>query len=260
MGRVEPAPPPPATQTAAPAGPAAETPEERRARRRRGGAADAVYVPWIPPPYIRSTGWFLSRMVLKRWFDLRFEGREHIPKKGPALIISNHPSYIDPFLVGQGAPSRWITWMAWEEAFGWSGVGTIVRGMGALPVNIERPSPSTIKSALGVLAEGRLLGMFFEGHRSMGFDLDPPKRGGARLALMAGVPVLPVSVAGCRKLWPRDRAWPAPGRVVITYHPPVDPALVLPGSPAKAREEKLTQLLVDAIRSKLPPDGHHQRR
>lgn len=239
-----------AAPTAAPAQPAARAPRARKARADDGVPQHDALVSGI--------GWFTTRLLIRRWFGLSFVNRHHIPKTGPALIIPNHPCYLDPFIVGL-ATRRWITWMAWEEAFSWPGLGTLVRRFGALPVNLEKPAPSTFKTSVATLRAGHLLGMFFEGQRSRGYDLDPPKRGGARLALMAGCPVVPVSVAGARRLWPLDKPLPVrPGAVTIRYHAPIDPASVLPGAPRAEREEKLTNLIADAIRSGLPPEGRHR--
>lgn len=222
--------------------------------------AEEPLVPPLPSPWIASPARAACRIWFKRWFELDLVGQRHIPARGPAIIIPNHPTYVDPWLVGLGT-RRWITWMAWEDAFRWPVFGAVIRSMGAFPVNLDRPRPSTIKAAVRVLGQGRLLGLFFEGGRTAGADpLDPPRRGGARLALMAGVPVIPVSISGARRLWPRDRLVPGQGKVVIRYHPPIDPSAVLPGEPGRAREERLTELVCAAIRSALPADGRPRRR
>ncbi|MCO5172544.1 MAG: 1-acyl-sn-glycerol-3-phosphate acyltransferase [Planctomycetes bacterium] len=224
------------------------------ARRRLARLAEDP-VPPIPPRWVASPARAASRLLLKRYFDLELVGREHLPRGGPAIVIPNHPTYVDPWLVGLGT-TRWITWMAWEDAFTWPVVGAFIRSMGAFPVNVERPQPSTIKAAVRVLEQGRALGVFFEGGRTKGPDvIDPPRRGGPRLALLAGAPVIPVSIAGARRLWPSGRPLPSQGKVVVRYHPPIDPRAVLPGAPARAREERLTELVSQAIRAGLPRDG-----
>lgn len=215
-------------------------------------------VPRVPPRWVAAPARAASRLSLRLLFDVEHEGKEHIPRAGPGIIIGNHPTYADPWLVGL-ATRRWITWMAWEDAFGWPVVGPFIRAMGAFPVNVERPQPSTIKAALQVLGEGRLLGVFPEGGRSQGFDLDPPRRGAPRIALLAGVPVVPVSISGARRAWPRERPLPGRGKVVVRFHEPIDARAVLPDAPSRAREERLTELVVAAIRSGLTPDGRARR-
>lgn len=217
--------------------------------------AEDLPVPPVPTPWVANPARAACRIWLKRWFELEHVGRQHLPRHGPAIVIPNHPTYVDPWMVGLGT-SRWITWMAWEDAFRWPLVGAFIRSMGAFPVNLDRPQPSTIKAAVRVLEQQRLLGVFFEGGRTSEQSLlDPPRRGGARLALMAGVPVIPVSISGARRLWPRERPLPRQGKVVVRFHPPIDPGAVLPGEPGRVREERLTELIVAAIRSGLPADG-----
>ncbi len=206
----------------------------------------------MPPARVQSFTRGCVRLLAKRYFGLRLEGRHHVPSAGPALIVPNHPTYVDPFLVGFGTP-RFVTWMAWQEAFRWPAVGAAIRALGAFPVDLERPRPSTIKGALQLLRAGRLLGIFFEGGRTAGPDLlDAPKRGAARIALLAGVPVVPVSVAGARALWPRGRHLPRPGKVVVRFHPPLDPRATA-GASTREREERLTEAIVAAIRAGLRP-------
>lgn len=218
---------------------------EQQATRRKD-VADDLPVPPIPPWWIAAPARAASRLTLRRMFDIDHAGKEHIPKAGGAIIISNHPTYVDPWMIGLGTP-RWITWMAWEDAFSWPLVGAFVRSMGAFPVNLDRPQPSTIKAARRVLDQGRLLGVFFEGGRTQSPDgLDPPRRGGARLAITAGVPVVPVSIVGARRAWPLDRAVPRPGRVRVVFHPTIDPER-LPGT-NRDREERLTEVVAESIR------------
>jgi 1-acyl-sn-glycerol-3-phosphate acyltransferase len=221
--------------------------------------AERTEAPGPPIPWVAASARAVTRLSLRFLFDVEHQGKEHVPRSGPAIIIGNHPTYCDPWLVGLGT-RRWITWMAWDDAFAWPVVGPFIRAMGAFPVNLERPQPSTIKAALQVLSEGRLLGVFPEGGRSQGVDLDPPRRGAPRIALLAGVPVVPVTIAGARRAWPRERPLPRRGKVVVRFHPPIDSRAVLPGAPSRAREERLTELVVEAIRSALPLDGRPRGR
>ncbi|RMG09866.1 MAG: 1-acyl-sn-glycerol-3-phosphate acyltransferase [Planctomycetota bacterium] len=201
-----------------------------------------------------------ARLPLEHGLRLRHYGRAHVPARGAALLVANHPTYLDPWLVAYGV-RRWVTWMAWEEAFSWPVIGWLVRSMGAFPVNTDRPAPSSYKAALEVLAQGRLLGIFFEGGRTREneFGVDPPRAGAARLALRAGVPVVPVSIAGARRAWPLHRRLPRPGRVCVYFHPPIDPRQV-EGRHAREREARLNDQLLRTIAAALPPDGRHRPR
>jgi 1-acyl-sn-glycerol-3-phosphate acyltransferase len=199
-----------------------------------------------------------ARLAFERGFRIERFGQHHVPEDGPALLVSNHPTYVDPFLVGY-CLERWITWMAWEEAFSWPGIGWLFRHMGAFPVNTEKPAPSTFKTAFEVLAQGRLLGVFIEGGRTRQseFGLDPPQPGAARIAVRAQIPVIPVSISGARRAWPLDRRLPRPGKVWVRFHPPVDPS-ALGGRGVRQREAALNEVIAGIIREALPEDGRHR--
>ena len=198
----------------------------------------------------------VARFLFLNYLRVSFEGREHLPKSGPAMLIPNHPSYLDPALTAYGT-KRWVTWLAWDEAFDWPVVGHLCRKMGALPINLDKGQASTLKAAYRVLRKGELLGVFFEGGRTEGYQLDEPKRGAARMALTTRVPVIPVSLAGVRRTWPRDGV-PLPGKVVVRYHAPIDPREIRGGT-KEAREEVLTERVREALGSGLPEDGRPDR-
>jgi 1-acyl-sn-glycerol-3-phosphate acyltransferase len=100
--------------------------------------------------------------------------------------------------------------------------------------------------------------LFFEGERSHGFGLnDPVKTGAARMAIRAGVPIVPVTVAGARRAWPREYTLPRPGKVVVTYHPPIDAASYRLDLPRRERGLRLTDDLEQIIGAGLPPAGTH---
>ncbi|MEZ6184550.1 MAG: lysophospholipid acyltransferase family protein [Planctomycetota bacterium] len=213
--------------------------------------------PTIPGP--RGQTWVRAacRFALFRYFRCEFAGAERIPAQGRLVVISNHPSYLDPFAIGWGFRERWITWMAWQAAFGWPVVGDLITRMGAFPVDTEQPKASTFKQALAVLQAERPLGIFFEGKRSSSFGLDPPFPGAVRIALMGKAPIMPVSVAGMRRLWDPE-GYPRPGKVRITYHPLIDTRNFARGEDRATRERLLTERVSEAILSGLPPDGRHR--
>lgn len=214
---------------------------------------------WTPPPEVsgfpETFGRAATRLTLRHYLGTQHVGREHIPKTGSAILVANHPTYCDPFLVAFGT-RRWVTWMAWDEPMDWFGFGHIMRLYKAIPLNLENPAPSSIKSAYAVLARKRVLGMFFEGERSFTYGLNTPlKTGAARIAIRTGAPLIPVSVTGARKAWPREQSYPNPGKVVVRYHPPIDPNTVAPDRSRKERGRLITEQLQRVIGDSLPPQG-----
>ena len=144
--------------------------------------------------------WFsigpLTRLLFHPWI----EGEENLPKSGPAILVSNHISAGDTFLVPAMIKRR-LTFPAKAELFSGRGLrGRItswfMRSIGQLPMDRSggRASATSMDGVLGVLAAGELLGIYPEGTRSPDGRLYKGKTGVARLVLQAGVPVIPVGM------------------------------------------------------------------
>ena len=136
------------------------------------------------------------RLVCRPWI----EGAEHIPARGPAILVANHLSAGDTFLL-PALIRRRLTFPAKAELFtGQQLRGRFVRwfltSVGQLPMDRSggRASASSMDGVLAVLRKGQLLGIFPEGTRSPDGRLYKGKTGVARLVLAAGVPVVPVAM------------------------------------------------------------------
>lgn len=231
-------------------------PDAPAARPRRAWARAYAPAP-LPSDLSERMGRGLTRWALRWVFGAEHRHAHRIPRSGAAILVSNHPTIMDPFTVAFGT-RRWVTWLAFDEALGWPIAGQIMRLYRAIPLDIVRPRPTSIKTAYATLAHGRLLGLFFEGERSFGWGLNQPlKTGAARMAIRAGVPIVPVTVSGARRCWPRERPLPRPGKIVVHYHPPIDVAAYRPDLPRRARAAQLTEELARVIGGALPPDGAH---
>jgi 1-acyl-sn-glycerol-3-phosphate acyltransferase len=113
--------------------------------------------------------------------------------------------------------------MAWDKPFRIPVLGLLMRMFGAFPVNLDvAADASAQREAIELLREGRALVMFPEGGRTRTGKLMPFKMGAFRLALAHGIPIVPVSIRGADEIWPVGRILPRPGRLTITYHPPIE--------------------------------------
>ncbi|MBL8925636.1 MAG: 1-acyl-sn-glycerol-3-phosphate acyltransferase [Pseudonocardia sp.] len=156
------------------------------------------------------------------------EGLEHIPQRGAAILAGNHLAVADSFLLPLLVRRR-ITFLAKREYFTQPGfVGRLKKifftGVGQVPV--DRASGSGAQAALDtavrLLGEGRLLGIYPEGTRSPDGRLYKGKTGVARMALEAAVPVIPVAMIGTEKLNPiGSRMW-RPHHVHVRIGEPLD--------------------------------------
>ena len=133
-------------------------------------------------------------------FRPRVEGRENIPRSGPAILVSNHISAGDTFLLPAMIRRR-LTFPAKLELFGGRGfkgrlLAWFLKSVGQVPLNRSggRASASSMDEVIQVLRDGKLLGIYPEGTRSPDGRLYKGKTGVARLVLQAGVPVIPVAV------------------------------------------------------------------
>ena len=157
----------------------------------------------------------LSRVLWK----IEFRGVENIPAHGGLIIAANHQTYFDPFWISLKIkrPTRYL---AWSAAFNWPVVGPCLSWFGAWPLALEGSDPAPIRRSLQFLREGGAVVIFPEGGRSTSTgSLERFKAGAVRLALEANVPILPVTIKGGNRIWPRGWRFPRTGKVVITYHP-----------------------------------------
>jgi 1-acyl-sn-glycerol-3-phosphate acyltransferase len=164
---------------------------------------------------IRPIVGFFSRLFWK----IEFRGVENVPTTGGVIIASNHQTYIDPFWLSVPIkrPTRYL---AWSVAFKWPIVGRCLTWFGAWPLAVEGSDPAAIRRSLQWLRDGGAVVIFPEGGRSTADgELDRFKAGAVRLALEAGVPILPVTISGGNQVWPRGWRFPKTGKVVVTYHP-----------------------------------------
>lgn len=132
--------------------------------------------------------------VLRRWEVL---GKENLPASGGMVLVANHVSYWDPVVVGCTF-DRQVHFMAKSELFEFPVLGPAIRALGAFPVRREKSDRNAIRTAVKLLEEGKIVGVFPEGTRSHTGELLKPHLGAAMLAYKAGVPMLPVAVSGTR--------------------------------------------------------------
>jgi 1-acyl-sn-glycerol-3-phosphate acyltransferase len=172
--------------------------------------------------------WFLVapglRLVMRPWV----EGAENIPSTGPAILVSNHLSAGDTFLL-PALIRRRLTFPAKAELF----QGKKLRGrfttwfltsVGMLPMDRSggRASASSMDGVLGVLRGGELLGIYPEGTRSHDGRLYKGKTGVARLVLSSGVPVIPVAMINTQFVPSKVARIPIMRRPGIRFGRPMD--------------------------------------
>lgn len=160
----------------------------------------------------------LAVFLMRAWFGLSVRGAEHVPSSGPALIVSNHQSILDPPLIG-GATRRRIYFLAKAELFRIPVFGWLIRALHARPVRREGSDPRALKTAARLLKEGKALLVFPEGTRSLDGRLGEGKPGVGMLAVTSGAPVVPAYVSGTLEALPKGAVWPRRSQVSVSFGP-----------------------------------------
>jgi 1-acyl-sn-glycerol-3-phosphate acyltransferase len=214
---------------------------------RRSRTDEPKAVPqWVIDAVVRPT----VRLVSRTFWRIRLRGTENIPASGGLIVAANHQTYFDPFWITIPI-KRPLRYLAWNKAFKWPLAGKAIELLGAWPISIERGSPTAYKRSLQWLGRGNGVMIFPEGGRATASGaMSRFKTGAARLALEAGVPVLPVTIRGGNRAWPRGQRLPRMARVEIIFHP-VRHLVPRPGEDSRQCAQRETDALAAIIESAL---------
>lgn len=160
---------------------------------------------------------WIFNFVTYTLIGMKVYGEEHIPDKGPFIIVCNHASYFDPPLVGTAVRHHLIHFMAKEELFRNPLMNWFLRYVHTFPVHRGRIDRWAVMESFRVLKQGEVLGIFPEGTSKDQGILGKFHDGFAGIALKAGVPVLPAAVINSRPL-PKKK-----GPVCVIFGEPVMP-------------------------------------
>jgi 1-acyl-sn-glycerol-3-phosphate acyltransferase len=170
-----------------------------------------------PTPLYNLIG-ILSAPVLYGLYRLRATSKENLPKGG-CVLACNHVSSLDPWVLGMPLwPQRFLRFMAKSELY-WPPLSYVLNRVGAFPVRRGQRDVVAIETAVQLARDGHIVAMFPEGtRRTKGlvkrFEARP-RSGAARIALEAGVPLVPAAVKGTDKLLRL-------GKLSVVYGAPVE--------------------------------------
>jgi 1-acyl-sn-glycerol-3-phosphate acyltransferase len=190
---------------------------------------------------------FLLRILSR--FEV--EGLEHLPDKGPFLLITNHLHWLDPPVIMVAFPYRAYVFAAekWETNFI---LGPIFRSMDSIFVRRGEVDRKALREALAVLEGNAVLGLAPEGTRSKTGAMQRGRSGAAYMAYRAGVPLVPVAITGQEKvfpsLWRFRRA-----RVRAVFAPPFAPPPV-EGKASAAAVHAFSEDIMYHLAALLPPE------
>jgi 1-acyl-sn-glycerol-3-phosphate acyltransferase len=173
-------------------------------------------------------------------YQITVQGADNIPSHGPAVVATNHTSFLDFVMVGYVARvrGRLVRFMSKASVFDKPVVGRWMRSMRHIKVN-RATGASAYRRATGHIERGQLVGVFPEATISRSWQLKQFKRGAAGLAVSQGVPVIPVIVWGAHRIWTVDgrRSWRRKIPISITV-----------GEPLLAAEDETVDAFNDRLR------------
>jgi 1-acyl-sn-glycerol-3-phosphate acyltransferase len=191
-----------------------------------------------PAPLYNLIG-ILSAPVLYGLYRLRARGKENLPAGG-FVLACNHVSSFDPWVVGMPLwPKRFLRFMAKSELY-WPPLKYVLNGAGAFPVRRGQRDVQAIDTAVQLARNGHVVAMFPEGtRRTKGlvkrFEARP-RSGAARIALEAGVPLVPAAVKGTDRLLRL-------GKLTVAYGKPVEIDDLRGGDVAETAHEATERLM-----------------
>ena len=160
----------------------------------------------------------VSWPVVRFLFRLRWRGLEHLPRSGGFVLAANHTSNFDPWPLGLPLfPRRSLRFMPKSELYWWP-LKLVLDAGGAFPVRPGHGDLEAIETGVRLCREGHIVVMFPEGtRRKKGLRKKfqaRPRTGAARIALGAGVPLVPAAIAGTDRL-------ARLGPLRVAYGPPI---------------------------------------
>lgn len=214
----------------------------------------------VPDFFVRFALWIVTHSL----FRIRIRGQKNVPFRGPALLVANHVTFVDAFLIG-ACVQRFIRFLVWKPYYEQRAFHWLLRRMYAIPVGTAGPRDmvESIRAARRELAAGHVVCIFAEGAISRTGNLQPFRRGLEKIVEGTDVPVIPVHLDG---LWGSIfsfeggrffRKWPKriPYPVTVTFGAPL-PA----NTPAHAVRQAIQELGAEAVAERKTPADTLPRR
>jgi len=185
----------------------------------------SVYILALVPEFlIRFSLWLFTHTI----YRIRIEGEQHVPFRGPALLVCNHLSHVDGLLVG-ACVQRFIRFLVYRPYYEHRAFHPLLKLMKAIPIAAGRDALASLDAARTELEQGHVVCIFAEGAISRTGNMLPFKRGFERIVAGLDVPVIPVyldrvwgsifSFKGGRFFWKRPLQVPYP--VTVAFGAPM---------------------------------------
>ena len=165
-------------------------------------------------------GHIFFRFIGALFHRLQVVHRERLIEEGPAFVVCNHVSFLDPPMVGASFRNP-LHYLARKSLF----IGPlkwILPAWNVVPVDRGKGDMASLKRVLDLVKLGERVVLFPEGTRSPNGELIQPEPGIGFLIAKSGAPVLPVRIFGTFEAYPRHAWFPRPGKVIVSVGQPID--------------------------------------
>lgn len=163
----------------------------------------------------------LNSFYCRSFHHLEVIAPPRLPETGPAILVCNHTSGLDPFLIQSICP-RAITWMMAREFYDMPAVKLVFKHIGAIPVSRSGRDSTATRAAIRALHEGQVLGIFPEGRIERERALMPFQTGVAMMAIKTEVPVYPACLDGTQRNKPMLQAFLESNEAQIAFGDPIE--------------------------------------
>ena len=205
---------------------------------------------------------FMRQEIVTPNARVEFDGLEHVPATGPAILVFNHRSYFDPIVMGLviAKTGRNVRGLGKKEVFDVPLVGRLMKASGGIRVDRGTGSDEPLDAAIAAVEAGELLMIAPEGTIPRGPSFFDPvlkgRWGAARIAAATGAPVIPVGLWGTERVWPRNARMP---KLSLTNRPVVTATVGAPVVLAHRSHDADTKKIMKAITALLPPEARKHR-
>jgi 1-acyl-sn-glycerol-3-phosphate acyltransferase len=177
-----------------------------------------------------DTVWLACLSAMTLGFSLRVTGQKNMPQTGPALVIANHQSFLDPIVVAMAA-RRPIVPLARKTLFRNPVFGALISSLYAVPIDQAGIGKEGLRTIAQQLHRGRAVLIFPEGARTSDGTMHAFRAGVHLVIKRAPAPIVPMGIAGAYDAWPIWRPYPIPsplcfppgrGTVAVAVGRPLD--------------------------------------
>jgi len=166
--------------------------------------------------------WILVQGILRGYWRVTCEGREHVPTDEPFVLAPVHRSFLD-FAIVSCVTRRRLCYMAKDSIWKYGFTNRFLYALGAFPVRRGAVDREAMRRCMAVIARGEPVVMFPEGTRRSGPVVTDLYEGPAYLAAKAGVPIVPVGIGGSERAMKRGQRVPRPVKIHVVVGPPIRP-------------------------------------